>query len=71
MSRSYKKHAVQKDSKEKDNSYNKVFRRVNKQRLHKGKEPILMNELINQWDICDFKFVANKYDSWYKDALRK
>ena len=62
MSRSYKKDIL-KDSKPKNNSYNKAYRRVNKINITQGKDPILMNELVNQYDICDFKFIncGNEY----------
>lgn len=62
MSRSTRKPWV-KDSKPSDNSYNKIFRRVNKQRIKSFKEPLLMRELINDYDICDWNFY-NPEDEW-------
>ena len=53
MSRSRRK-AVIKDKGITD--YNKIFRRVNRQRLHENKEPIAMRSLINDYIISDFKF---------------
>lgn len=54
MSRSRKRNPVIKDGGA-SRDYNKMFRRVNKVRLQKGKYLFLMNEIVNQWDICDWK----------------
>jgi len=54
MSRSRRKPWV-KDSKPSDNIHNRIFRRVNKQRVKGFKEPKLMRELIDDWDICDWR----------------
>ena len=72
MSRSRKKHPVYKDRSFKHGVYNRIFRRVNKQRIKMGKEPIQMGELINQYDICDWILWVDKEDSdYYKKAKRK
>lgn len=42
--------------------YNKIFRRVNKMRVKCGKEPLLMKELIDDWDVCDWKAIWTKHD---------
>ena len=54
MSRSKKKIPIYKDKGFKSDSYNKIFRRVNKQRLHEDKDLIALRELINDYDICDW-----------------
>ena len=52
MSRSYRKPIVKDKS---DHSwYNRIFRRVNKQRVSGFKEPKLMRELVNDWNVCDW-----------------
>lgn len=66
MSRSYKKINIIKDSKGTDNWYNKVFRRVNKQKIKCGEDPTEMNELVNKYNVRDYWFFT--YDN--KD-LRK
>ena len=61
MSRSYKKPII-KDSKG-SKWYNKLFRRTNKQRVNSNREPKLMKELVNDWDICDWRwFIVEKED---------
>ncbi len=55
MSRSYKKHGIIKDKGLSRGEYNRRFRRVNRQRVKQGKDPKLMLELINQYDVCDYK----------------
>ena len=75
MSRSYKKVAIIKDN----NSFskklaNKKFRRKSKNiDLEKNSEklPIKSNEVINQYDVCDYKFRANKNDDYYNKFKRK
>ncbi len=57
MSRSYKKHGIIKDG----GGYwkvksNQIFRRRNKVQLKTGQDFFQRNELVNQWDICDYKF---------------
>ena len=56
MSRSRKKVGVLKDKGLRTEDYNRRFRRVNKQRVKENKEPILMNELIDSYDVYDWKF---------------
>ena len=54
MSRSLKKHGIIKDKGIPRPIYNRRFRRVNKQRVREGKEPFLLKELIDGYDVCDF-----------------
>ena len=55
MSRSYKKHPIKKDSG--DKSYNKRFRKANKMRIQKGKEPFhRTSEVVSDYDVCDWIF---------------
>jgi hypothetical protein len=56
MSRSKKKNSIVKDSKGTDNWFNKIFRRVNKQKIKSGEDPIEMNELVNKYNVRDYKF---------------
>lgn len=56
MSRSRKKPIVKDKSNHK--WYNRKFRRVNKQRVNLFKEPKLMDELVNRYDVCDWIFHA-------------
>ena len=55
MSRSYKKNGIIKDRGLTRGEYNRRFRRVNNQRIKDGKEPKLMYEITNQYDVCDYK----------------
>lgn len=64
MSRSRKKHGIIKDKGLTRAEYNRIFRRVNKQRIKNGQEPKLMNELINPWDVSDYSF------GWYGREAR-
>lgn len=57
MSRSRKKNPIAKD-KTNHKWYNRIFRRVNKQRINSDKEPKLMDELVNKYDVCDWSFDA-------------
>ena len=64
MSRSRKKHGVIKDRGLRRADYNRRFRRVNKQRIQMGKDPYQLNELVESWDVCDWK---QYWDSgWWK-----
>lgn len=56
MSRSIKKSGIIKDKGFLKNLYNKKFRRVNKLRIRLGKEPFLMREVVNDYDVCDYVF---------------
>jgi len=63
MSRSKKKHPIVKDKGLKRKDYNSAFRRINKQRIWEGKEPYhRTNEVVNGWDVCDWKFDARNYE---------
>lgn len=64
MSRSRKKTGVIKDKGLTRAEYNRIFRRVNKQRIHNGQEPKTMRELINPWDVSDYSF------RWYETEGR-
>lgn len=65
MSRSYRKTAILTDSdKQKKQAANRKHRRANKVRVQQGKEPVLMHELVNQYDVCDYKVV---YEGWKSD----
>ena len=56
MSRSRKKHGIIKDRGWMRELYNRKFRRVNKQRIKMGKEPIPMKSLIDSYDVHDWIF---------------
>ena len=72
MSRSTKKNAIIKDvTKNKKQSANRKFRRVNKILLKEEKELKKSEELTNQYDVCDWKFIANKNDRFFKKFKRK
>ena len=66
MSRSYKKIPIVKDTCEKQ-KYNKPFRRANKVRLQQGFTLLLLNEVVNQHTVSDWK--QYKYND--KKAFRK
>ena len=55
MSRSYKKHGIIKDKGLSRGEYNRKLRRGNRQRIKEGKDPKLMFEIANPYDVCDFK----------------
>lgn len=72
MSRSYKK-PWYKDGKGKDNWYNKLVRRTNKQRVKLGKRPFKAIELVDPYDICDYRWIDHtdwngdhNYDAYRK-----
>lgn len=54
MSRSRKKNGIIKDKGHLAKHYNRMFRRINKQRINQGKEPKLIKEIVNDYDICDW-----------------
>ena len=60
MSRSFKKNGIIKDGGRGRNLYNRKFRRVNRQLIGQGLEPIAMKELVNQYDVCDWVFHWNE-----------
>lgn len=64
MSRSRKKHGIVKDKGLRRAEYNRRLRRVNKQKIKEGKDPLQMRELINPWDVCDWVFF------WYEDYYK-
>jgi len=55
MSRSKRKPWV-KDSNKYNNWYNKLHRRTNKVRVSQGKRPLNMVELVDPWDVCDWRW---------------
>ena len=67
MSRSRKK-AIVKDKTD-HKWYNRIFRRTNKQRIKSNKEPKLMKELINDWDVCDWIYDAEHEE--YKNKFKR
>jgi len=72
MSRSTKKNAIVKDvTKNKKQSANRKFRRVNKILLKEEKDLKKSEELTNQYDVCDWKSIANKNDRFFKKFKRK
>lgn len=62
MSRSFKKHGVIKDIGLR--TYNRIFRRVNKQRINMGLDPKEMKEVVNQYDVCDYR--QHWDEKWWK-----
>lgn len=72
MSKSIKKNAIIKDvTKNKKQSANRKFRRVNKILLREEKDLKKSEELTNKYDVCDWKFIANKNDGFFKKFKRK
>ena len=67
MSRSYKK-PIKKDKT--GRWYNKTFRRINKHRIKFGLEPKLMNELVNPYDVSDWKCMPEFWTEGYVSELR-
>jgi len=65
MSRSFKKYGIIKDKGMSRGEYNRRFRRVNRQRVRERKDPKLMHEIANQYDVCDFKI------RWERVSLRE
>lgn len=66
MSRSYKKEGLVKNGAWiTKRMANRRFRRVNKQRINNEKEPYLMYELVNSWDVNDWKI------RWRGDLIEK
>lgn len=72
MSRSNKKYAIIKH-KTNHKWYNRLFRRINKQRIKNNKEPRKMKEIINDWDVCDWIYNAehDEDDECYKLKLKR
>jgi len=72
MSRSFKKNAIVTDvTKSKKQLANRKHRRVNKILLKTKKELKKNRELTNQYDVCDWVFIATKRDEFYKKFKRK
>lgn len=77
MSRSRKKTGVIKDTgRFSRREYNRLFRRVNKQRVQMGERPYLMKELVNDYDVHDYisrwherseRAYFARYDFWLHD----
>jgi hypothetical protein len=65
MSRSYKKQPIIKDKR--DTGYNKVFRRTQRM-IEPDDDTIypLSRELTNDYDICDWKWLANSKEEKLK-----
>lgn len=64
MSRSRKKTPIVKDKGYNRGERNRCIRRINKIRVKMGLEPKMTNEVLNQYDVCDFWFFdksAKKY----------
>lgn len=55
MSRSFKKYGIIKDKGMSRGEYNRVYRRVNRYLINQGKEPKHLYEVVNSWNICDYK----------------
>lgn len=79
MSRSYKHTPIggittcRSEKKDKQRA-NRLFRRTNKIHTLNEKEPLVMNELVNLWDMGkDGKRYFGKYweEKWYKKFMRK
>lgn len=67
MSRSRKKNGVIKDKGYPKHLYNRKFRRVNKIRVRLGMDPKQLNELVNGYCICDYKFRwSKKLHYWFQ-----
>lgn len=61
MSRSFKKHKIYKDYNGGSKKLNhRIFRRVTKHRLNGNRElPTKMSEVMNSYDISDYKFFCD------------
>lgn len=75
MSRSRKKQAVYKDPSNTEGKKfaNRKLRRKVKQSIHNEDETMpLLDEVMNQYDIIDFKFMADKKrDGEYYDKVKR
>ncbi len=72
MSRSFKKHPVKKDKGFKKSFYNRIFRRKEKQNLLKGKEPPhSVSEVVDDYDVCDWKFDARDDLPWLTEEEKE
>jgi len=43
--------------------YNRIFRRVNRQRMQEGKDPKHLFETVNSWNVCDYKSRWNRIEN--------
>jgi len=57
MSRSYKRN-INRIHGPLAGGHNRTLRRVNRQRIAEGKEPLSRRELINDWDLTDWIFIG-------------
>lgn len=62
MSRSKKNFGIIKDVGHLKKHYNRMFRRTNKQRIKQGKDPKLLKEVVNDYDVCDWIYTWPCYD---------
>lgn len=67
MSRSHKKHAIHKQKGELHNKYNRKLRRINKQRIAQGLDPIQLDEAVNKSKIIYYKSTADRI----KDVVKR
>ena len=54
-----------------DKTYNKRFRRVNKQRVHEGKELIEMNSLIEPNEVCRYTIDLEHKNKKCRRSIKK
>ena len=72
MSRSYKKNVVYKDGGKKDKQLaNRKIRRVNKIRVTQEDTPLQSKELVNPYDVCDYKCWVYEENEDYEKIKRK
>jgi hypothetical protein len=73
MSRSRKKYAILKDTWKHGKAFaHRRHRRAVKIAVHTEQEVLpLSAELTNQYDVCDWVYVAQKSDSFYEKFKRK
>lgn len=69
MSRSIKKYGIIKDKGMSRGEYNRRFRRVNRQRIKEGKDPKLVYEITNQYDVCDYKIRWERVSKYYVERM--
>lgn len=74
MSRSYKKKSILKDNGGMKKHSHAKFRRKSKQKIQEQDFDSLPNyqrEVVNQYDVCDWKFIYEQEDDYYEKAKRK
>lgn len=69
MSRSFKKYGIIKDKGMSRGEYNRRFRRVNRQRIKEGKDPKLVYESTNQYEISDFKMRWERISEYHVERM--